>query len=94
MEKGRKKLAYETNIIEIIKSRRLVRLAMEHLLPSKKYRQLEKQARFTIIDPDLTSADESSCDDAAVKQDQADVRLVEFEMQDVNTLHSARGDNA
>ena len=62
MEKARQRLAFETNIVELIKSKRLVKLALEHLLPSKKHRQLEKQARFTLIDPDYSSED--GCDDS------------------------------
>lgn len=52
MKKARQKLAHETNIIDLVKSNRLAKLALEHLLPSKKYRQLERQAKLMLVDPD------------------------------------------
>ena len=50
--KARKELELETNIIEIIKSKRYTEKALHHLLQEKKRFEFKEKSRYIAIDPD------------------------------------------
>ena len=49
---ARKELELETNIIEIIKSKRYTEKALHHLLNEKKRFEFKEKSRYIAIDPD------------------------------------------
>ena len=52
IEMAREQLASEINIIEIVKSRRLIKKALKLLLSEQKYQLLMGGAQYKVIDPE------------------------------------------
>ena len=57
VEKARTALFKEINIPEIIMLHRYLKLVLIHLIPPDKLKEIKKQARITIIDPDSDGDD-------------------------------------
>ena len=55
IEEARDQLSKETNIVEIVKSRRLIFKALHQLLTNQELTKLKDQSNYLIIDPDLKS---------------------------------------
>ena len=51
VEKARGALFEEFNLPEIIKFQRFIKLALGHILPPEKLKEIRKQAKSTVIDP-------------------------------------------
>ena len=49
VEQARSKLAAEINIVAIVKSRRVIKRALQHLLSKKKYAELVEEAEYLYI---------------------------------------------
>lgn len=57
--KGRERLQRETNIIEIIKSRRYFNATLRFLLTKNQRMRLKKRGRYTAINPDVSEDDKA-----------------------------------
>ena len=55
IEEARRQMAKEINIVEIIKSRRLISEVIKLLLPEAKLAQLKKKTEYLYVDPDAAS---------------------------------------
>ena len=66
VEKARTALFKEINIPEIIMLHRYLKLVLIHLLPPDKLKEIKKQARSTIIDPD---SDDNDKEEKSFKED-------------------------
>ena len=51
IEKARNKLDQEINIIDIVKSRRYISMALRHLLPQRKRQELLEKSQYIKIFP-------------------------------------------
>ena len=62
VEQARSKLAAEINIVAIVKSRRVIKRALQHLLSKEKYAKLEEEAEYLYI----KDSEDDACDDESV----------------------------
>ena len=64
-QKARERMQRETNILEIIKSRRYFNAAIRFLLTKKQRMKLKERGRYTVINPDYTNEREKEKGDDA-----------------------------
>ena len=57
MDEARKALEKEVNVIEMIKSRRFVNMALHHLLQPAKHKELKARSHFIEVDSDHHSSE-------------------------------------
>lgn len=55
---------YETNIIELIKSRRYFNAALRFLMTKKQRLRLKERGRYTVIDPDAIAKKKKEGEDS------------------------------
>jgi len=60
LEKARDLMAQEVNIIEIVKSRRILSQALKRLLPPEKHKQLKVEYEYIDVNPSSDSSSSSS----------------------------------
>ena len=60
LDKARKKLAKETNIIEIIRSRRFFSYALKQLIPKPELLSLRKKFKYLTIDPEAPTSEKET----------------------------------
>ena len=52
MEQAREALQQELNVIEIVNAQRILKSALNYLLPPQKLEEIKRETRYKIIDPD------------------------------------------
>ena len=67
IERARKALEKEMDIIELLKSRRFYHYAFEKLLTPEQYQEMKERSEYEILEPDETFTE--SVEDSEVKND-------------------------
>ena len=69
----------ELNLIEIIKSQRVLKSALSRLLPPQTLKEIEKGSRYKTIDLDKSSAEQEQNGLSKTKEDHSNSSLIDIE---------------